>query len=121
MSNIFERRRYKQNLKLLASKNAGLDEPLSIMEDMVFKAMLTSDNEDSREALRSLLSACTKRPVTNVRVMNNDLIPAHLDAKAVRVDVNVTFNDGESADLEMQIRKTNDDLRARAEINTAML
>ena len=121
MINFSNRRWYYQNLRRLAKENAPQGELLSVMEDVVFKAIFTSDTEDSREALRSLLAACTRRPVSNVQVTHNDLIPAHLDAKAVRLDVHVIFNDGESADLEMQTSRTNDDLKVRAEINTAML
>jgi len=61
-------------------------ESLCIMEDMVFKAMLASDNEDSREALRCLISACTRREIADVRVVKNEPVPAHLEAKAVRLE-----------------------------------
>jgi len=91
------------------------------MDDIVFKAMLASDTEDSREALRHLLSACIHREISTVQVINNDLIPTHLDAKASRLDVHVTFNDGEAADLEMQMDKSADDLKTRAVYYAAML
>ena len=90
------------------------DEPLPILNDTVFKAMLASDTEDSREALRSLLCACTNREITDVKVVNGELFPAHMDAKIPRIDVLVTFNDGEAAALEMQIGKSDDDLKDRA-------
>ncbi|MDR1869624.1 MAG: Rpn family recombination-promoting nuclease/putative transposase [Treponema sp.] len=90
------------------------DEPLPILNDTVFKAMLASDTEDSREALRSLLCACTGREITEVKVVNSELLPAHMDAKFPRLDVHVTFNDGEAAALEMQIGKSDDDLKDRA-------
>jgi predicted transposase/invertase (TIGR01784 family) len=121
MKNLFEQRRFSKELRRLAGEKAAQGEPLSVMDDVVFKAMLTSDTEDSREALRSLLSACTRRPVSAVQVRPNDLIPPHLDAKMARFDVHVTFNDGEAADLEMQMSKTNDDLKVRAEVYNAML
>ena len=44
-----------------------------------------------------------------------------LVGKAPRLDVNVTFNDGESANLEMQIEHTSDDLKRRATIYASML
>jgi predicted transposase/invertase (TIGR01784 family) len=59
--------------------------------------------------------------VSGIRLGINDLLPVHLDAKPSRVDVHVTFNDGEAADLEMQIDKTEDDLRDRAAFYAAML
>ena len=46
---------------------------------------------------------------------------AHLNAKSARLDVNIIFNDGEAADLEMQIGKSDDDLGARAALYAAML
>jgi predicted transposase/invertase (TIGR01784 family) len=118
---LFNRFRFSQELKRRVRENAALGKPLSIMDDLVFKAMLSSDTEDSREALRSLLSACTRREVSTVCVTTNEPIPAHLEAKAVRLDVNVTFNDGEAANLEMQFSASGDDLIARAVLYAAML
>ena len=97
-----------------ARESPGEEYPLSILNDTVFKAMLASDTEDSREALKSLLSACTRREIAGVKVVNSELLPAHMDAKFPRLDVYVTFNDGEAAALEMQIGKSDDDLRNRA-------
>jgi predicted transposase/invertase (TIGR01784 family) len=81
---------------------------------IVFKLLFTADDEDSREALRLLLSDCTHRPVRNVQVQNNEILPEYLTGKTVRLDIHVTFNDGEQADLEIQVKKTDDDLKARA-------
>jgi len=120
MNNNAKRRRNNNITVPACVKNAG-ETPLNVMDDVVFKAMLTSDTDVSREALRSLLSACTRREVSAVRVTNNDLVPPHREAKTPRLDVHVTFNNGESADLEMQINKTDDDLKARAELYAAML
>ena len=121
METLFQRFRRARELKRLAKENAEQDKPLSVMDDIVFKAMLSSNSDDSRTALRSLLSACTRREVSSVQILNNDLTPAYLGGKAPRLDVHVTFNDGEVADLEMQTSKSNDDLRKRAEYCTAML
>ena len=121
MINFFNRLRSNKDLKRRALEYLSQGKPLSILDDIIFKAMLGSNSDDSNEALRSLLSACTHREVRTVRVLNNDLIPAHFDAKAARLDVHVTFNDGETADLEMQTGKSADDLKKRAEFYTAML
>nr|AGS53801.1 transposase/inactivated derivative [uncultured bacterium contig00039] len=83
--------------------------------------MLTQKDEDSREALRSLISACLHREVTAVQVINNEIAPTYLKAKSARLDVHVTFNDGEAVDLEMQTSKSNDDLKRRAEYCTGIL
>jgi predicted transposase/invertase (TIGR01784 family) len=121
MKRIFNRRQLSKELKKLARENAAQGKPLCLMDDVVFKTMFGSDTEDSREALRSLLSACIRREVTSFRLANNELIPAHLDAKFSRLDVHVIFNDGEAADLEMQMGKSGDDLRSRAALYNAML
>jgi predicted transposase/invertase (TIGR01784 family) len=121
MDNLFKRYQFSRELKKLVKENAAHGKPLCVMDDIVFKAMLTSDTEDSREALRHLLSACTRHEVSNAQVASNEPVPTHLDAKSVRLDVHVTFNDGEAADLEMQIDKSGDDLADRAALYTAML
>jgi predicted transposase/invertase (TIGR01784 family) len=121
MKTFFKRSRSDRELKRLLRKNAAEGKPLSIMDDAVFKAMLSADNDDSREALRSLLSACTRRKVATVQITRNDLVPAHMEAKSARLDVNVTFNDGEAANLEMQMKKSEDNLKDRAAFYTAML
>jgi predicted transposase/invertase (TIGR01784 family) len=121
MNNLFRRFQFSRELKKLAQRSAAQGKPLCIMDDLVFKAMLASDTEDSREALRRLLSACIRREVSDVQVSNNDIVPTYLDAKSVRLDVHVTFNDGEAADLEMQIDKSGDNLGDRAALYTAML
>jgi predicted transposase/invertase (TIGR01784 family) len=121
MSNFFKHRKFLKELKKLVRENASQGKSLCVMDDVVFKTMLGSGTEDSREALRSLLTACIHREVTSVRLANNELIPAHLDAKFSRLDVHVVFNDGEAADLEMQMGKSGDDLKSRAALYNAML
>jgi len=121
MKNLFKSYRFSKELKRLAKENAAQGKHLCVMNDIVFKTVLASDSEDSREALRHLLSACTRRGVSGVQVKNSEVLPAHLDAKLTRFDVHVTFNDGEAADLEMQLCKPADDLKTRAVIYTNML
>jgi predicted transposase/invertase (TIGR01784 family) len=121
MNIFFNSLRFNKELKRLARENLSQGKPLSILDDVVFKAMLGSNSEDSNEALRSLLSACTRREVRAVQVLNNELLPVYLGAKPGRLDVHVTFNDGETADLEMQTDKYADDLKKRAEFYTSML
>ena len=119
MKNIIFKTLRAWEIKKLAKENQG--KPLSILDDDVFKLLFTGDNEDSREALRSLLSACTRRVVTKVKIKNSELLPVYLGGKRGKLDVLVTFNDGEIADLEMQNEKSDDDLRKRAEVYTSML
>jgi len=121
MNNFIKRYRFSRELKRLAKENAAQGKHLCVMNDIVFKTVLASDSEDSREALRHLISACTRRQVSGVQVKNSELPPAHLDAKTTRFDVHVTFNDGEAADLEMQLCKPEDNLKTRAVMYTTML
>jgi predicted transposase/invertase (TIGR01784 family) len=102
------RRQVRENIR----QGLALD-PLS---DIVFKTLLTANNRDSREACRSLLSACTGRPIASLSVKNNELLPEILTGKTMRLDAHLAFNDGEKADLEMQMHKSSDDLKARSMI-----
>ena len=79
MKILFGKSLLARELKKLARENQG--KPLSILDDVVFKAMLSSNNEDSREALRSLLSVCTRREVSAVRILNNELLPVYKDGR----------------------------------------
>jgi predicted transposase/invertase (TIGR01784 family) len=121
MKTIRLRPRLSRALKRLARKYAAMGKPLNVMVDIVFKALFTADDEDARAALRLLLSDCIHRPVQNVRIMNNELIPEYLTGKTVRLDIHVTFNDGEQSNLEMQVGRSQDDLKIRASIYAARL
>jgi len=121
MKNIFNSFRFWRTGKHPEPEDFADEKPLSILNDAVLKAMLTSDTEDSREALRLLLCACTGREITGVRVLKNELLPDYMDAKSVRLDVNVTFNDGDAADLEMQLSNSYDDIKNRAVYYSAKL
>ena len=129
MKNLFKHLIFLNELKKFSKEKAAhyatkfpaQGEPLKVMDDIVFKAMLTSGTQDSYEALRSLLSACTHREVSGVKILNSEILPMHLEAKTPRLDVNVTFNDGEAANLEMQFCMTVDNLKARSSQYASML
>jgi len=110
-----------RQVKRQTIKNSVEDDTFSLLDDTIFKVVLSSESEDSREALRSLLSACTRREIAKVQVVKNDISPHYLGAKRSRLDVYVTFNDGENASLEMQTGKTSDNLGKRAEYYAVML
>ncbi|MFP3043426.1 hypothetical protein LQZ19_16555, partial [Treponema primitia] len=57
-------------LRRKARENAKKGVPLDILSDFVFKSLFTDDNEDSRDALRHLLSACIGRPVAALDIQN---------------------------------------------------
>jgi predicted transposase/invertase (TIGR01784 family) len=101
-------------IRRLAREYAAQAKPLNPTLDFVFKTLFSGKDEDSREALRLLLSSCIHRPVRDLRLQNTEILPAFLLGKVFRLDVHVTFNDGEQADIEMQINRSNDDLKARS-------
>jgi len=121
MKNIFSKMKALHEQRKFFREKAEQGQPLSIMDDQVFKYMLASDTEDSREALRCLLSACIRRDIMDVKVLNSELLPAYKGAKSPRLDVRLTFNDEEIADLEMQIERTKDNLKDRASQYVSML
>jgi len=93
MINLFKKLKTLNEQKRYFKEKAVQGKPLCAMDDVVFKIMLSSDTEDSREALRSLLSAYTRREVTKVQILNSELLPVHLEGKKPLLDVKVTFND----------------------------
>ncbi|MDR1971846.1 MAG: Rpn family recombination-promoting nuclease/putative transposase [Treponema sp.] len=106
----------RDNPKLIrkAKKLASQGKSLNLTLDVVFKALFAGPSGDSHEALRSLLSACIKRPVRNLVVRNNEIGPEDLTGKTVNLDIHAAFNDGEEADIEMQAGIRDDDVKIRA-------
>jgi predicted transposase/invertase (TIGR01784 family) len=105
---------YGRDIKRQARLNALAGKPLDPMNDVVFKTIFTGKDKDSREALRCLLSDCIHRPVQDVQIQNSEFLPEFIGGKTIRIDIHVTFNDGEQADIEIQVRNTEDDYKARA-------
>jgi predicted transposase/invertase (TIGR01784 family) len=104
------------------SRRAGENaKPLSPTLDIVFKTLFSGKDEDSREALKSLLSDCIHRPVRDLRLQDTEILPAFFKGKVFRLDVHVTFNDGEQADIEMQVKRSNDDIKARSVLYSSRL
>jgi predicted transposase/invertase (TIGR01784 family) len=97
-----------------AKEYAARGKPLDIRLDVVFKRVFSGSDDDSREALKSLLSACIHRKVTGVQVLNTELLPEYQDGKTIRLDVHVVLGKGEAADLEMQMEMESDNIPARA-------
>jgi predicted transposase/invertase (TIGR01784 family) len=108
-------------IRRLAKQNAAAGKLLNPLMDVVFKTLFSGDNDDSRQALRSLLSACTGRNVTDVKVLNCEIQPEHLGAKTVRMDMHVTFDGDSMAGLEMQFGSGNDDQKLRAAFGVSRL
>ncbi|MDR0623050.1 MAG: Rpn family recombination-promoting nuclease/putative transposase [Treponema sp.] len=120
-TSFFTRFRLDAELRRLAGENARRGRPLKLTLDIVFKALFCGDSEESRNALRSLISDCIHRPVRDLSVRNSEIGPEDLWGKTVRLDIHASFNDGEEADIEMQAGKSDDDLKARAAVYAARL
>ncbi|MDR3068902.1 MAG: Rpn family recombination-promoting nuclease/putative transposase [Cellulomonas sp.] len=121
MKTYFNPSSFPEDIRRRARQYAASGKPLNLLQDIVFKDVFSADNEDSREALRFLLSSIIHREVSRLRIMNTELLPEYRDGKTVCLDIHVTFNDGEAADLEMQMNLTGDNLKNRAAYYAARL
>jgi predicted transposase/invertase (TIGR01784 family) len=113
MKTLFPFTRSYREIRRRARENAAQG-TLSPTLDIVFKILFSGKDEDSREALRLLLSDCIHREVRNLSLQNAEMLPAFIKGKVFRMDVHVTFNDGEQADIEMQVKRGNDDIKTRS-------
>jgi predicted transposase/invertase (TIGR01784 family) len=86
------------------------DDLLNILSDPVFKAVFTHGTDDSRGALKDLISAYTGSPVASVSVKQNEPAVDGTGERQIRFDVNVKFNDGKLADIEMTMNALDFDL-----------
>ena len=89
--------------------------------DGTFKAIFTQDTDDSRNALRSFLSAMIDRTVTEVTVRENEPAENFEDQKGIRYDINCMFDDGTRAQVEMQGFDREYDYGKRAEYYVSRL
>jgi predicted transposase/invertase (TIGR01784 family) len=118
---FFTRNSARRKIRLQAKRNAAAGKTLNVMQDIVFKALFTGNDEDSKEALRCLLSDCTGRPISNTKILNSEIIQDYILGKTVRLDIHATFNDGEQADIEIQTAKGSDNIQKRSLVYAAML
>ena len=89
--------------------------------DPIFKAIFTQGTEKSNFALKDLISSLLGREIAEMELLPNEEPVEILDEKQMSFDVNVTFDDGEKAELEMQGRNQDYDYASRAEIHAAKL
>ena len=89
--------------------------------DPIFKAIFTQGTEKSNFALKDLISSLLGRRISEMELLPNEEPVEILDEKQMSFDVNVTFDDGEKAELEMQGRNQDYDYASRAEIHAAKL
>ena len=105
---------FPKELMDLAARMAAQRMPLPLKDDATFKMFLSAPTPESNACLRSILSAMTGREVTTARVRNSELVPEMPKGKMSRLDVNCEFNDGQKADIELQLTKADDDQKLRA-------
>ena len=86
---------------------------ISLKNDLIFKEVFASNDELSRGALRGLLSAYIHKEVHSIKVIQNEIRTSFLLQKETRMDINVVFNDGERADIEMQLVNHKEELIPR--------
>ena len=70
-------------------------------DDAVFKFLFTSENDDSRGALKAFISDFTGQKVEKLTISLNEPPVTFLEDKQIRFDVNCTFDGGHRANVEM--------------------
>jgi len=76
-------------------------------DDRVFKLILTK--EEAKPALIDLLSAILGREVIDVEVWSSELLSQSTKEKGEKLDINCTIKDGTQVNLEMQVRRMEED------------
>jgi hypothetical protein len=89
--------------------------------DGTFKAIFTQDTDDSRNALKSFLSAMIGRTVTKVTVRENEPAENFEGQKGIRYDINCIFDNSTRAQVEIQGLNRKYDYGKRAEYYVARL
>ena len=89
--------------------------------DSTFKALFTQPTEESREALRSFLSAATEHTVVAVKLTASDAPEKFSGQRSVSYDIICEFDNGLSANIEMQAFNQKYDYGKRAEYQVARL
>ena len=79
-------------------------ELLKVKDDIVFQNIF--GKEKNRKITEHLLSLILGRKVEKVILdVNKRMLTNRADGKIGRLDIRVKFNDGEDADIEIQVRK----------------
>jgi len=110
---IEEEEYYQQKIREKALLNPRID--------AVFKTMFTKPNEHSRKALKSFLEAAIGKKIKVVNLENNDASIDYDGQRGVSYDISCIFEDGSSAEIEMQSTRQKYDYGKRAEYHVARL
>nr|MCR4821811.1 Rpn family recombination-promoting nuclease/putative transposase [Treponema sp.] len=87
--------------------------------DPTFKAIFTQGTKESNLALKSFLTALLGKEIESFTLQPNEEAVDSPQDMQMSFDVNVVFNDGEKADIEMQGRQYDYDYGSRSEIQAA--
>jgi predicted transposase/invertase (TIGR01784 family) len=88
--------------------------------DFIFKAIFTSGTSESQFTLKQFLSAVLGQEITDVAVIQNEPAVDGEQDKQIRYDIACRFNDGELANVEMNLSSNGCD-PARLEYYTSRL
>lgn len=89
--------------------------------DSTFKALFTQPTKESKAALHSFLEAATERKIKKVELKPNEAPVSFDGQRGISYDILCEFNDGLSADVEMQAFDQEYDYGKRAEYQVARL
>ena len=85
----------------------------NLLNDFAFKYVFGEDCKEANDALKSLLTVFLERKVEHVVVKNSEMVKDYTKMKSPRLDLLVEFDHQSSADLELQLRQTKDNLPIR--------
>ena len=105
---------FSRELLALAAQMIAQKKLIPLKDDVSFKLFLSAPTPESNACLRYFLSAVTGREVVVAKVTNSEVLPEYRKGKMPRLDVNCEFNDGQKADIELQLTKADDDQKLRS-------
>ena len=97
----------------MPTRNEVLMRSANLLNDFAFKYVFGEDCKEANDALKSLLTVFLERKVNKVVVKNSEIVKDYSKMKSPRLDLLVEFDDRTMVDLEMQLRKTKDNLPIR--------
>ena len=103
------------------SMQAGSGALLNPRVDSTFKALFTQPTDESRGALKSFLEAATEQKIKTWKLTANDAPVEFGGQRGVSYDIACEFDNGLSADIEMQAFNQKYDYGRRAEYQVARL
>ena len=116
MKDIFDNINIEFSDEILAAADEAIrmHRRMKLTTDIIFKMFFCGKTPESKECLRRYLSAITNRNITSLTVSNPEILPEMITGKNNRLDINCTFDDGNTADIELQCSKANDSQRNKA-------